>query len=151
MNAAGAHPNIVQLHGYFAAGTAGSNGENSLVLELCTGGELFAQVERDGALPEARSRRYFTGIAAGVAHLHSCGVCHRDLKLENVLLGGPSADEPKICDLGLAHVFKRTSITPGKRAHVLQSTRPPAARRSRSAPFVATRRAPSGAHNAGPT
>ena len=79
------------------------------MLELCTGGELFAQVERDGALPEARSRRYFTGIAAGVAHLHSCGVCHRDLKLENVLLGGPSADEPKICDLGLAHVFKRTA------------------------------------------
>merc|ERR1719473_1414433 len=32
-------------------------------------------------------------------------MAHRDLKLENVFLGGPRADVAKIGDFGLAHVF----------------------------------------------
>lgn len=115
MRHAGAHPNIVALHGYFSQPGGASH---SLVLELFAGGELFAQVEREGAMPEERARHYFSGIAAAVHHMHCRGVCHRDLKLENVLLGGPDLTTPKICDFGLAHVYERASDGSGGFANV---------------------------------
>mmetsp|Transcript_5295 Transcript_5295/g.16992 ORF Transcript_5295/g.16992 Transcript_5295/m.16992 type:complete len:85 (-) Transcript_5295:1036-1290(-) len=37
--------------------------------------------------------------------MHDQGVIHRDLKLENVLLN--HADDCKVCDFGLAHLFRR--------------------------------------------
>ena len=104
MRRAGAHDHLCGLRGYFS----GHDGRTfSLVLDLCQGGELFAKVEEFGALPEADAHRYFVGMLHGVRHLHSVGIAHRDLKLENVLLGGPSNQTPKICDFGLAHVYRR--------------------------------------------
>jgi BR serine/threonine kinase len=99
------HANIVQLRGWWRIdGLAGGGSCHAFALELCNGGELFKLVERHGALPEARVRPLFSGIFSGLSHLHSVGVAHRDLKLENVLLGGEGNATPKICDLGLAHV-----------------------------------------------
>mmetsp|Transcript_3976 Transcript_3976/g.11830 ORF Transcript_3976/g.11830 Transcript_3976/m.11830 type:complete len:80 (+) Transcript_3976:407-646(+) len=40
-----------------------------------------------------------------VQYMHDQGVIHRDLKLENVLLN--HADDCKVCDFGLAHLFRR--------------------------------------------
>ena len=45
---------------------------------------------------------YFAQIIAGVAYCHSKGVCHRDLKLENLLLDA-SRQYVKITDFGWAH------------------------------------------------
>jgi len=98
----GEHPNVCQLFGYFKRDDG-----HALVLEACVGGELFALVEQSGALPEARVRALSQGIVAGLSHLHERGIAHRDLKLENILLGGPRGDVPKIVDLGLAHVHAR--------------------------------------------
>ena len=98
----GAHPNICHMYGYFRRDDG-----HALVLEMCVGGELFALVEQHGALPEARVRGLAQGIVAGLSHLHERGIAHRDLKLENILLGGEHADVPKIVDLGLAHVHSR--------------------------------------------
>ena len=104
MRRAGAHPNICQLHWY---SMQDDQRTHRLVLELCAGGELFGFIERRGALGENETRQYFAGIVDGVRHLHERAVAHRDLKLENVLLGGPELRVAKICDLGLAHVFPR--------------------------------------------
>lgn len=106
MRRAGAAPNICALKGYFQ-----SQDETrfSLVMELCAGGELYAKVDEGGALPEADAWRYFRGIAAGLVHIHQRGIAHRDLKLENVLLGGPQLDTPKICDFGLAHIYMQNA------------------------------------------
>merc|ERR1719271_670992 len=41
-----------------------------------------------------------------MTYMHSLGVAHRDLKLENLLLDAPNGNV-KICDFGLAHVFER--------------------------------------------
>jgi len=101
----GRHPNVCHLHAYFpmlAQPEAPSS--HALVLEACRGGELFSLVEQHGALPEHRVRPLAVGIVAGLIHLHARGIAHRDLKLENILLGGENADVPKIVDLGLAHV-----------------------------------------------
>lgn len=42
---------------------------------------------------------FFSGVVQGVQHMHSCGVIHRDLKPDNILLDGNVA---KIGDFGLS-------------------------------------------------
>jgi len=53
-------------------------------------------------LPASLVRHIFKQIAEGLAHLHSCDVTHRDIKLENILLDGEGFF--KIADFGLAFV-----------------------------------------------
>ncbi|KAJ3380139.1 hypothetical protein HDU84_006155 [Entophlyctis sp. JEL0112] len=57
-----------------------------LVMEPCLGGELFDYIVRRNFLPEADAVRFFAQIIVGVSYLHSVGIVHRDLKLENILL-----------------------------------------------------------------
>lgn len=77
------HPSIVRLWDVVL-----ENAHNRVVLieELVTGGDMFDLVSGRGGLPEAVALHYFAQIIAGVAYFHSKGVCHRDLKLENLLL-----------------------------------------------------------------
>merc|ERR1719502_2532434 len=72
-------------------------------MELAPGGELFSRVIDAGTLKEDEARPYFKQLMESVAYMHSMGVVHRDLKLENVLL---KDDKCKVCDFGLAHVFE---------------------------------------------
>ena len=65
----------------------------------------FLQVETRGVVPEVEAHKYFSQIAAGVLHMHSLGIAHRDLKLENVLLDFTET-EVKIIDFGLAHAYQ---------------------------------------------
>jgi serine/threonine-protein kinase SRK2 len=74
-----------------------------LALELAEGGELYDQLEQCGTFTEAKAREFFTQLVDGVRYCHSMGVCHRDLKLENLLV---SADGTlKITDLGFSTQF----------------------------------------------
>ena len=50
------------------------------------GGELLDLVVREGAIAEARAVGYMVQILRGVEHMHSQGVIHRDLKLDNFML-----------------------------------------------------------------
>ena len=43
-------------------------------------------VQKKGTLTEAESKLYFAQIVCGVNHMHSLGIAHRDIKLQNVLL-----------------------------------------------------------------
>ncbi|KAG7376472.1 hypothetical protein PHYBOEH_001522 [Phytophthora boehmeriae] len=72
-----------------------------VVTELCGGGDLWQQLELapNNRLPEARALSLFSQIIGGVSHLHSNGIAHRDLSLENVLLSNGTC---KISDFGLS-------------------------------------------------
>ena len=100
---AGQHENVCKLFDYYHLGH-----DDALVLELCRGGELFGLIERQGALSEEVACEVFRGVLSGMQHLHAVGIAHRDLKLENILLGGHNDRVPKICDLGLAHVYSHS-------------------------------------------
>eukprot|EP00475_Leptophrys_vorax_P034896 TRINITY_DN5696_c0_g1_i3.p1 TRINITY_DN5696_c0_g1~~TRINITY_DN5696_c0_g1_i3.p1 ORF type:complete len:473 (+),score=23.10 TRINITY_DN5696_c0_g1_i3:201-1619(+) len=61
-----------------------------LVMELCSGGDLFEEIGRLGCLTETQAAVVFEEIVRGVMHCHERGVLHRDLKPENMLLVEPA-------------------------------------------------------------
>ena len=72
-----------------------------LILEYAEKGELFNYISfiRKG-FEEKYSKVIFHKILKGVQAFHNAGICHRDLKLENILLDKDY--NPKICDFGFA-------------------------------------------------
>jgi serine/threonine protein kinase len=72
------------------------------VMEYCEGGDLFATI-RAGQQSEDEVLCYFKQLVAGVAYLHEQGVCHRDLKPDNILINKNGVI--KIADFGTSCVF----------------------------------------------
>lgn len=71
-------------------------------LEFAEGGELFNFLMFTGCFPEDIARTYFQQLVDGLAHCHSKGVSHRDLKAENLLLDREF--RLKIADFGLSAI-----------------------------------------------
>ena len=78
-----------------------------LALELVTGGELYDRLEQAGKFSEDKAREYFAQLLDGVEACHAVGVCHRDLKLENVLMDTDGSI--KITDFGFSKLFTQGS------------------------------------------
>lgn len=98
------HPNIVRLEEVYE-----SHSEIYLVQELCLGGELFDRLDQqpDYHYTEAECARLVKQMLSAVRYLHSKGIIHRDLKLENFLFSSKSADsELKMIDFGLSKHFQ---------------------------------------------
>ena len=74
------------------------------ITEFCDGGELFEVIKNHGALSEHQGRKCFREILLGLAHIKRCGVVHRDLTLENVLLANGRC---KIMDFGMCLLAPR--------------------------------------------
>jgi len=69
-------------------------------LEFAEGGELFNFLMYTGCFPEDIARTYFQQLVTGLAHCHSKGISHRDIKAENLLLDKDF--NLKIADFGLS-------------------------------------------------
>tara|TARA_B100000683_G_scaffold103228_1_gene101905 strand:- start:115 stop:504 length:390 start_codon:yes stop_codon:yes gene_type:complete len=80
------HPLLLRLYHSFQ-----ERDKLVLVVAYCPGGSLHTHVnislKEDGrGFDEHRAAFYVAEIAQAIAHLHSHGIVHRDLKLENVLV-----------------------------------------------------------------
>lgn len=65
------------------------------------GGELFSLIRKAKRFPENDARYFFQQLICGIEYLHDSGVTHRDIKLENTLIGGSRPGTLiKICDFG---------------------------------------------------
>lgn len=94
------HPNVIHLYDV-CEDTAGIH----LILELCSGGELFDRIVAQARYNEAEAAAVVRQIAAGLAALHRANIVHRDLKPENCLFLSKEENSPlKIMDFGLSSV-----------------------------------------------
>ncbi|EER03944.1 calcium-dependent protein kinase, putative [Perkinsus marinus ATCC 50983] len=76
-----------------------------IVMELCTGGELLKKVIEMRRFCEEDAARVCRQVVLAIAALHSAGICHRDIKAENLLLDGSGDVKTcivKLIDFGLA-------------------------------------------------
>lgn len=89
------HPHIVQLTDIIE-----DHNVIGIVMEYCAGGELFDYILSRKSLSEVEARHFFVQLISGVCHLHSKNIVHRDLKLENLLIGKKL--DLKIADMGFA-------------------------------------------------
>ncbi|KVH92245.1 serine/threonine-protein kinase SAPK2-like [Cynara cardunculus var. scolymus] len=89
------HPNIIRFKEVLLTET-----HLAIVMEYASGGELFDRISSAGRFSEDEARFFFQQLISGVRYCHSMQICHRDLKLENVLLDGSSTPRLKICDFG---------------------------------------------------
>lgn len=72
-------------------------------MELCTGGDLTKRIE---TMTEMDVAIVMKQIVRGISYMHSRHVCHRDIKLENILYvdSDPKA-QIKLIDFGLSNKF----------------------------------------------
>mmetsp|Transcript_27557 Transcript_27557/g.62711 ORF Transcript_27557/g.62711 Transcript_27557/m.62711 type:complete len:471 (-) Transcript_27557:27-1439(-) len=101
------HPNIVKLYEVFKDAR-----RCYLVMELCTGGELFDRIVEEAdkhegqAFGEAQAAKIMQQILGAVHYMHEKSYVHRDVKPENFLMQNKGRDSPiKVIDFGLAKTF----------------------------------------------
>ena len=100
------HENIVQLVEVFDTGKT-----FYMVLEMCSGGELFDRIEQKDHYSEDEARSVVLQVNSALHHCHEKGVIHRDLKPENLLYSRPSPDENiKLADFGLAYILSPDAL-----------------------------------------
>jgi serine/threonine protein kinase len=100
------HPNVVKLIEVFE-----EPGRINLIMEVCTGGELYERLASRERYSEQTAARVTKEMLSAVAYLHSLQICHRDLKLENWLYQDAS-DEAciKLCDFGFGSFVHRDTF-----------------------------------------
>ncbi|XP_031621589.1 protein kinase C-like [Contarinia nasturtii] len=89
-------------HIFLATFYASFQTPNSLffVMEFVSGGNLLFHLQKTGKFNEVRAAFYAAEIVIALQFLHSHGVIHRDLKLDNVLLD--QEGHCKLTDFGLS-------------------------------------------------
>jgi len=96
------HPNVVKYYE-----TIEDYDTYYIVMELCSGGELFDRIiDTDHKLSLVRIARITTQILRAVEHCHDRGIVNRDIKSENVLFKTNDPDSQiKVIDFGLSAIY----------------------------------------------
>jgi serine/threonine protein kinase len=99
------HTNVVRLFRVYDLPT-----HVFFVMELCSGGHLGNLIARQPrkCLDEQWARALAQQLISAVAHIHSRGICHRDIKLQNILMDQMDNDreaQVKLIDFGYGSRF----------------------------------------------
>jgi serine/threonine protein kinase len=94
------HPHIINRLGHGTAIDLAGTTFHYIVLEYMPGGDMAA-LSRNHPLSIEKAIAYLEQVCSGLAHAHQCGVIHRDIKPQNLLL---TSDRKivKIADFGVA-------------------------------------------------
>ena len=97
------HPNVMRIDEVYE-----SNNELYIVQELCDGGDLFDRLDQQprNHFTEEQCASIVKQMLSSVRYLHSKGIIHRDLKLENFLFStNDEHSDLKLIDFGLSKHF----------------------------------------------
>jgi serine/threonine protein kinase len=96
------HPNIITVNDFGLL----DDQTPFLVMELLNGETLGERLKRVGVLTVEEAIPIFVQVCFGIAYAHECGIVHRDIKPNNIMLlkGLPAGAEGsvKILDFGVA-------------------------------------------------
>ena len=99
------YPNIIKLYEIY---------EDSdffyLIFEMCEGGELddriIKKIEEEKIYSEKEAAKIFKKIIQAIAYLHSNGICHRNLKPDNILfLSEKNDSDIKLINFSLSKIY----------------------------------------------
>jgi len=94
------HPHITRLYDVYE-----SDDLLFLVMECCEGGELFDRVTELKRFSERDAADAVWQMLLAVNYLHTHGIVHRDLKLENFLYDSKARDYLKLIDFGFSKMW----------------------------------------------
>eukprot|EP00501_MAST-03F_sp_TOSAG23-6_P001164 GSMAST32.ASY1.ANO1.1208.1 assembled CDS len=80
-----------------------------LLMELEPNG-IVVDKKKGEYLPVGLAQSYFRDSIDGIAYLHKLGIVHRDLKVENLLVGKENI--VKLADFGMAHIINDVKSDP---------------------------------------
>lgn len=94
------HPNIIQMFEVYK-----KKRKCWIIMELCTGGDLTKRIDE---MTEMNVAVVMGQIVRAISYMHSRNVCHRDIKMENILYTDSSPDSSvKLIDFGLSDKFTK--------------------------------------------
>jgi len=96
------HPSIVKLICFIE-----DSEFYNIVMELCSGITLLKMLKAKKVIENSLCKQIYWQIISALAYLHEIGICHRDIKLENIIIS-PNNDI-KIIDFGFSSLTE-----PGK-------------------------------------
>ena len=79
-----------------------------IVMEYICAGDLLSYIRKRSKLTEAVAKYIFKQIILGLQYIHSKGVVHRDIKLDNILID--LDNKIKICDFGVSKRIRQGDI-----------------------------------------
>lgn len=102
-------PNIIKLISYgeeyiINNGVPETEKKQYILIDYLPNKDLFFYVSNLKEINESNIKSIFYKIVKAVEHCHNKGVCHRDLKLENIMLD--ANNEPVLCDFGLSGLIE---------------------------------------------
>ena len=75
-----------------------------MIMEEAKGGDLFGAVAKNGHMSENDAKAVAKQMLVTIGQLHAINICHRDIKLENIVCSRPTDySEVKLVDFGLAY------------------------------------------------
>ncbi len=97
------HPNIVRVHDCgIDSETARAWFAMDLVLDESGKARTLEDARKAGGIGDERLRMWFAEAKAALDYLHKCGVIHRDIKLENILIDKDG--HVRLADFGVSRI-----------------------------------------------
>ena len=111
------HERCLRAYGF------GSDSGHVYIAYEYVGGRTLREAMRAGELRDAEAVEAAAQILEGLAHAHSRGIVHRDVKPSNVLLAGDGEVSVRLLDFGLAQFDEAETLTavgdvPGTLAYI---------------------------------
>jgi len=98
------HPHITRLYDVYE-----SKDNLHLVMECMEGGELFDRVTEKKRFSEAEAADALRQMLLALNYIHSHGIVHRDVKLENFIYDKKGSGHLKLIDFGFSKMWSQDS------------------------------------------